>query len=183
MKKILSLLVVGVLVGSALVANAATTTSANDPDDAGGRLDISFVEFQRGGDKVTLTLRTYEKWRCRLLKDDTSSAQGAAEAYEDGKAAWLLWSFGTDRRGDAEHTGFFRCKNGRLKFEMHRQDASYGARRPSRRTVKVTLPVNRFGLGKQRLRVYAGSQLNGQFGDQTFFDEIDQSPHLHPYKS
>ncbi len=184
MTKILSLLVAGIVVGSALVANAATTTSASDPDDTRGRLDIRFVEFRRSGGKVTLTLRTAEKWRCRFLKDDTSTAQGASEAYDDGKAAFLFWSIGTNRDDGAEHTGFFRCKDGQLKFQFDRpNEVSYNVRRPDRRTAKVTLPVRRFGLDHKRLRLSALSQLNGQFGDQTFFEERDQSPQLRPYQN
>lgn len=184
MKKIMSLLLVGIVVGSAVIANAATTTSANDPDDTRGRLDIRYVEFRRSGSKVTLTLRTAEKWRCRFLKDDTSTAQGASEAYDDGKAAFLMWSIGTDRDDDAERTGFFRCKNGRLKFQFDRpNDVSFSVRRPNRRTAKVTLPVRRFGLDRKQMRVYAISQLNGQFGDQTFFEERDDSPRLRPYQN
>lgn len=184
MKKILSVLLVAIIVGSALVANAATTTSATDPDDTRGRLDIRYVEFRRSGGKVTLTLRTYEKWRCRLLKDDTSTAQGAAEAYDDGKAAFLFWNIGTDRDDGAEHTGFFRCKNGHLKFQFDRpNDVSFSVRRPNRRTAKVTLPASRFGLDRKQLRVHALSQLNGQFGDETYFEERDESPRLRPYRT
>lgn len=186
MKRTITALLGGILAVSLLTssAGAGTTTSGRDPDDTRGRLDIRFVEFQRQGDEVTLTLRTYEKWRCRLLKDDTSTAQGAAEAYEDGKAAFLSWSFGTDRHGDAERTGSFRCKNGRLKFQFNRpNDVSYSARRPDRRTAKVTLPVRRFSLDDKQLRLFAASQLNGQFGNETFFDEVDHSPRLRPYKS
>lgn len=183
-KKISSLLLVGIIVGSTLVASAATTTSAKDPDDTRGRLDIRYVEFERSGSKATLTLRTAEKWRCRFLKDDTSTAQGASEAYDDGKAAFLLWSIGTDRNDGAEHSGHFRCKNNRLELQFDRpNEVSYSVRRPNLRTAKVTIPAKRFGLDHQRLRLFAISQLNGQFGEQTFFEERDQSPPLRPYKN
>ncbi len=71
---------------------------------------------------VTLTLRTAEKWRCRLLEDDTSTAQGVAEAYEDGKVAFLLWAFDSNRDDHDDHHGYFRCKGGRLSFEFDRAD-------------------------------------------------------------
>ncbi|HVM35038.1 MAG TPA: hypothetical protein VM784_06810 [Actinomycetota bacterium] len=141
------------------------------------------MSFERSGKRIILTLRTAEKWRCRLVKDDTSSAQGAAEAYEDGKAAFLQWSFDSDRDNNVDHSGFFRCKDRRLRFQFDRQDVSFGVRRPNRRTARVTLPVKRFGLRYEDLRLYAVSQLNGQFGDQTFFEERDETPRLRPYQS
>ena len=176
---LVAMLAAATMVGS---ASAATTSETRDPDDMRGRLDIRYISFDREGGDVTLTLRTQEKWRCRLLEDDTSTAAGAAEAYEDGKAAFLLWSIGTDRDGDAEHSGNFRCKNGRVRFEFDRADVSYKARRPDRRTVKVTVPADRFGLNRQSLRVYAISQMNGRFGDQTLFEERDDTDRLRPYK-
>ncbi|MDP9066974.1 MAG: hypothetical protein M3N53_01320 [Actinomycetota bacterium] len=185
MKRTLRSTLGGMLLTLALItsASAATTTSANDPDDTGGRLDIRYVEFRRDAGKVTLTLRTAEKWRCHLLEDDTSTAQGAAEAYDDGKAAFLLWSFENERHNNDDHSGFFRCKNGRLKFQFDRPEISYDVRRPNGRTVKVTLPVDRFGLDHRGLRLHAISQLNGQFGDRTFFEERDDSPRLRPYNN
>jgi hypothetical protein len=128
-----------------------------------------------------LTLRTAEKWRCRLLKADTSSVEGAAEAYEDGKAAFLLWSFDTDRDNNDERSGFFRCKKGRLKFQFDRRNDVSSA--SVALTAEVTLPARRFGLDHKILELYALSQLNGRFGEQTFFEERDHSPRLDPYKN
>lgn len=164
-------------------AGAAVTAAASDPDDTQGRLDIRFLRFQRDHGSVTLTLRTAEKWRCRLLEDDTSTAAGAAEAYEDGKVAFLLWAFDSNRDDNDDHHGYFRCKEGRLRFEFDRADLSYKARRPDLRTVKVTVPVGRFGLDHQGLRVHAISQLNGRFGNQTLFEERDDTRRLRPYRS
>lgn len=177
---LIAMLLALVMAGS---ASAAVTVAASDPDDMRGRLDIRYVGFQRSGDNVVLTLRTYEEWRCRLLEDDTSTAQGAAEAYEDGKAAFLLWAFDSNRDRYDDHHGYFRCKSGRLRFHFDRSDVSYRARRPDRRTVKVTLPADRFGLDRQRLRLHAISQMNGRFGDQTLFEERDDTRHLRPYRS
>lgn len=175
----------GALIVTSLVvpAIAGPEVSATDPDDTRGRLDIRYVAFERRNDAAVLTIRTAERWHCRLLRDDTSSAQGAAEAYEDGKAAFLLWSFDSDRDNNVDHSGFFRCKDRRLRFQFDRQDLSYKVRRPDRRTVKVTVPLRRFGLRYEGLRAYAISQLNGQFGDETFFEERDESPRLRPYKA
>lgn len=164
-------------------ASAAVTAEANDPDDTRGRLDIRYIGFQRDRGDVTLTLRTAEKWRCRLLEDDTSTAQGAAEAYEDGKVAFLLWSFDSDRDNNDDHHGYFRCKGGRVRFQFVRPDVSYKVRRPDLRTVEVTLPVDRFGLEHQGLRLHAISQLNGQFGNETMLEERDDTQRLRPYKN
>lgn len=164
-------------------ASAATRSDARDPDDTRGRLDIRYIGFQREAGNVTLTLRTAEKWRCRLLEDDTSTAQGAAEAYEDGKAAFLLWAFDSNRDRYDDHYGYFRCKEGRVRFEFDRHDVSFNVRRPDLRTVKVTVPADRFGLDHRGLRLHAISQLNGQFGNQTLFEERDDTERLRPYKN
>ena len=184
MRKTVRAMLVAMLVAATMVgsASAGTTSETRDPDDTRGRLDIRYIGFQREAGKVTLTLRTAEKWRCRLLRDDTSTAQGAAEAYEDGKAAFLLWSFDSNRDNYDDHYGYFRCKQGRLRFEFTRQDASFKVRRPDLRTVEVTVPVARFGLDYEGLRLHAISQMNGRFGDQTLFEERDDTERLRPYK-
>ncbi len=184
MRRVLLSAFMGVLLVASLVAPvlAGPTVSAKDPDDTRSRLDIRYVSFERRNDAAVLTIRTAERWRCRLLRDDTSTAQGAAEAYDDGKAAFLQWAFNSDRDNNVDHSGNFHCKDRRLRFDINRQDLSYKVRRPNQRTVKVTVPLRRFGLRYEGLQVYAVSLLNGRFGDETFFEERDDSPRLRPYK-
>jgi hypothetical protein len=184
MKRVLLSAFTGALLLASILAPAVAgpTASAKDPDDTRSRLDIRYVAFERRNDSAILTIRTAERWRCGFLRDDTTTAQGVAEAYEDGKVAFLQWAFESDRDNNVDHSGNFRCKDRRLRFEINRQDLSYKVRRPDRRTVKLSLPLSRFGLRQEGLRVYAVSLLNGQFGDETFFEERDDSPRLRPYK-
>lgn len=157
-------------------ASAATVLDeARDPRDVRGRLDIVLVRAAARGDKMVLTVRTAERWRCRYL-----DGHGIQDG--DGQGASVRWQFNTNTDPYTEHTSFFSCSGGDFSFSVDGKH-TYNAWRPDRRTIKVALPAHRFGLDRQHLELHAISRVDKISASEVLFDEEDVAPALHPNRS
>ena len=160
------------LLMAAPAAAATVLDEARDPRDVRGRLDIVLVRAAARGDKMVLTVRTAERWRCRYL-----DGHGVQDG--DGTGASLRWQFNTNTDPYTEHTSFFSCSGGEFSFSVDGKH-TYDAWRPNRRTIKVALPQERFGLGRRNLELHAISRVDKITAGEVLFDEEDVAPALHP---
>ena len=167
---------------SPAAAGPEVVARASDPEDVKGRLDIVRTRFRSSGGRVTLTVETAEKWRCRYVKDDNTTADGAAQVYDDGKGIFFFWEFNTNRDSQIERDAFYRCKDGQLHFVSDKLHRSVRARKPGPRIVRVTLSRKKWRLGSRRLKLRAISQVNGTDGDEVFLEERDETKVLRPYR-
>ena len=177
----LGLVLVVQLVSPAAAAPRVVVAQANDPEDVKGRLDIIRTRFRSSGGRVTLTVETADKWRCRYVKDDNTTADGAAEVYDDGKGIFFFWEFNTNRDAQIERDAYYRCKGGELRFVSDKLHRSVQARKAGPRTVKVTVSRKKWKLGSRRLKLRAISQVNGTNGGEVFLEERDETKVLKPY--
>lgn len=178
----LGLVLAAQLLSPAAAAPRAVVAQANDPEDVKGRLDIVRTRFRSSGRRVTLTVETADKWRCRYVKDDNTTAEGAAEVYDDGKGIFFFWEFNTNRDAQIERDAYYRCKDGKLRFVSDKLHRSVRARKVEPRVVKVTVSRKNWKLGSRRLKLRAISQVNGTDGTDVFLEERDDTKVLRPYR-
>lgn len=172
------LLVAGPGVGA---GERVRTASRTDPEDVKGRLDVVRTHVRVGASRVRLTVETAESWRCRQVKDDTSTAEGAATVYEDGKGVFFFWEFDTNKDASFERDAFFRCKDGELRLVSDGLHRSVPARKTDGRTVTATVSRKRWEMTGRRLQLRAVSQINGADGTETFVEERDDTRRLRPF--
>lgn len=136
-----------VLVALFLVGSpaGADTVARSDSDRTSGPLDIKTVAHGHQGTRLTHTLQTYEGWRNRALRDDSS---------------WIALIF--DRRADSLDDDRYlqidysseRGLHGRMTtFGTHGPGAFIGrvdVRRPTPRSVKVRFPKRFLGRSLKR---------------------------------
>lgn len=167
-----------VVAAPAQAVNATTrTVSTTDPSgDVDSRLDVVFSRFRGNGDgTATLTIRTAKSWGCRYLRDDVSEPQ-------DQTHAALVWDFDRGADGTYETVGRFGCDQGRMHLELRRggfEGTNFAARRPSARSVRVTIPLSE--LSGRHLNMRVISRVSGVDGDNVFFDEEDLVSTLRAY--
>ncbi len=157
-----STLVMPVLAGGAEADHL--TAKASDPDDTEGRLDIARVKYEGYTNRTaTLTLRTYEKWRCKFLRGFVD----APHTY----AAGISWEINKDEDPANEKSGHFSCDDGKLFFTMD-NDESIRAKRPDRRTAQVTIHLK----PTKHLSLVAISRVNGEVDGELFVEAEDVAP-------
>lgn len=152
-----------------------------DPEDVKGRLDIVRTRVRVGATRVRLTVETAGAWRCRYVKDDASTAEGAAAVYEDGKGVFFFWEFDTNKDASFERDAFFRCRDGKLRLVSDSLFRSVPARKTDGRTVTATVSRKRWEMTGRRLQLRAVSQINGADGTETFVEERDDTRRLRPF--
>ena len=157
------------------------TAQRTDPEDVKGRLDIVRTRVRVGATRVRLTVETADAWRCRYVKDDASTAEGAAAVYDDGKGVFFFWEFDTDKDASFERDAFFRCKEGKVRLVSDGLHRSVRARKPDRRTVTATVSRKSWEMTGRRLQLRAISQINGVDGAETFVEERDGTRRLRPF--
>ncbi|HYO61436.1 MAG TPA: hypothetical protein VEU29_06025 [Actinomycetota bacterium] len=186
MRKATIALVFAAVVAGTLPASAAgalpKVAQRTDPEDVKGRLDIVRTRVSVGAERVRLTVETADRWRCRYVKDDASTAEGAAAVYEDGKGIFFFWEFDTNKDASFERDAFFRCKDGKVRLVSDGLHRSVRARKPDGRTVTATLSRKRWEMTGRRLQLRAVSQVNGVDGADTFVEERDDTRRLRPFR-
>jgi hypothetical protein len=146
--------------------------SHKDPRDVDNKLDIDRVAFRGHGDgRATLVVHTRHKWGCRYI---------SGTALDDGGVASMRWMLDSNRDPYNEREAFFGCAEGEWLLGWS-ENKTFKARRPNRRTLRVTLPLDDLGLDrKKHLSFTALSFANGAFGEDVYVEESDASPELLP---
>lgn len=169
----------GVLLASAPAAMAAHLgDSTSDPNDARGRLDMSYVETApiKEGRRILLKIKTREAWGCRYFG-------GTSTSNPDRAHGSLRWHVNANRDPYTEHTWFYGCNESSdgNQFYLSTEHHSYEARKPNGRTIVVSLPSSRGGLDKERVELTAISRSDGLFKGDALVDEEDAAATLRPY--
>jgi hypothetical protein len=178
----------GKLVAAAVVSTIlmATGASANhrhesasdhtvvhkDPKDVENKLDIKRVIFRgRGDGDATLVMKTRKRWGCKYI---------SGSALDDGGVASIRWAVNKNKDVYTEREAYFGCNDDGWMLHWG-TDKTFEARRPDRRTLKVTLPLDDLGLDhKKHLKFIAVTFANGMFGDDLHVEETDASTPLAP---
>lgn len=148
------------------LAPAALAVEQDDPADSGLKLDISLIKFVEKPDDVgRLTIKTHSGWKCRALRPAAKTS--------------LKWFFDGSGDKDFDLVGSFVCRRGTLVFELRSTDGSSSyepivARKPNRRTVKVTMPLDLPQLDSQNLDLIAKS--TDKSGVTCIEDCVDRAP-------
>ncbi|MEA2477472.1 MAG: hypothetical protein QOC87_1671 [Actinomycetota bacterium] len=128
-------LVLGLILVVAMAAPAlGAHSSATDPDDADGLLDVATIAYQGTPHSVgTLTITTQEGFACNYLKAS--------------RDAFLKWLFDDGKDGDFDLVGTFVCRSNKLYLDLRGKKSgnSYEpirAKRKNARTTKVTFPFD-----------------------------------------
>lgn len=157
----------------ALAGSADRKTSASDPEDVEGRLDLVYERHTSLGRRMTLLLRTADPWANTYLADP-----------QDGRkrTAYLFWEF--DSNGDASFDcsgRFFANPRGDIKFQRSgpRGGKIYGTSRRTRRSVSVTVPLHFCGL-QAGGGLRSQSAVNGLSGSDIAVEQVDVAPTLVP---
>jgi hypothetical protein len=153
----------------------------SDPEDVDGRLDIVRIRVRVSTARVRLTAETAERWRCRYVKDDASTAEGAAAAYEDGKGVFFFWGIDNDKDSAYEIEAHVRCKDGELRLVTDQLFRSVAARKSNGRTVTASVSRKKWELGGRRLQLRAVSQVNGTDGTEIYTEQRDETRRLRPF--
>ena len=148
------------------------TLSHRDPKDVENKLDMDRVAFRGKGDgDATLVIHTRHKWGCSYI---------SGTALDDGGVASMRWMLDKNRDPYNEREAFFGCADGEWHLAWS-EKKTFEARRPDRRTLKVTLPLDDLGLDrKKHLSFTALSFANGAFGEHVYVEESDASSELLP---
>lgn len=170
---------VGGLVAALLVstlamgaASAGSPAVRRDGDDVESRLDFKSVSFRRDGRRGVLTIKTYDTWRCRYLRE---------EGLSDSRSASLRWRFDLDGELPSEVDGFFECEDGKVTFEVEGRRSLRTSRR-DRKTVRIRLPLRWLDGDRSEWRFLADSRADGKYKSGVLFDEVDDSGPLDPFK-
>jgi hypothetical protein len=132
------------------LAAPAFAVKASDPADSGLRIDIALIKFVEDPEDVaTLTIRAHSAWRCRDLRPAAKTQ--------------LKWLFDGSGNNEFDLVGSFVCRDGVLLFQLRSTDGSsqyepIAAKRPNRRTVNVTMPLDLTELDGQHLDLVAKSR-------------------------
>ncbi|MDQ3878389.1 MAG: hypothetical protein M3290_08600 [Actinomycetota bacterium] len=144
-------LALGVLVAVISAAPAlGARSSATDPDDAGGFLDIATIAYHGTRHSTgTLTIKTYEGFSCNYLKP--------------GRDAYLKWLFDDGKDGDFELVGKFVCRSNKLYMDLRGKKSGNNyepikAKRKNARTTKVTFPFDLPEMKSRHLGLVAKSK-------------------------
>lgn len=148
------------------------TVVHKDPKDVENKLDMKRVAFRGHGDgDATLVLETRRKWGCKYI---------SGSAVNDGGVASIRWAVNWNKDVYTEREAYFACHDGAWMLGWG-SDKTFDARRPDRRTLKVTLPLDDLGLDqKKHLRFMAVTFASGMFGDDLYVEETDASTALAP---
>ena len=124
---------------------AADTVARSDGEQTSGSLDIKAVSHGHRGTRLTHTLRTYERWRNRALRDDSS---------------WIALIF--DRRPDSLDDDRYLRIDYSKERGLYARMTTFGAhgpgsfigrvdvRRLTQRSVKVRFPKRFLGRSVSR---------------------------------
>ncbi len=161
-------LVVGAVVATmvAVLAPPALAANEDDPADSGLSIDISYIAFREKPEGVgRLTIKTHSAWKCRELRPAAKTA--------------LKWLFDGSGNKKWDLVGKFVCRGGKLLFELRSKDGSNQyepivARRPNRRTAKVSMPLDLVELDGNHLDLVAKS---ADFSGETCIEDcVDRAP-------
>ncbi len=145
---------------------AAFAVQKNDPADSGLDIDISLIKFvEKPEDVGRLTIKTHSGWKCRALRPAAKTQ--------------LKWLFDGSGNNNWDLVGSFVCREGVLLFELRSKDGAnnyepIAARRPNRRTVKVTMPLDLVELDSNNLDLVAKSK--DVSGETCIEDCVDRAP-------
>ncbi|HEX2294354.1 MAG TPA: hypothetical protein VHN37_03505, partial [Actinomycetota bacterium] len=149
-----------------LTAPAAFAVQRRDPADTGLNIDISLIKFVEDPEDVaTLTIKTHSGWKCRALRPAAKTS--------------LKWFFDGSGGNDFDLVGSFVCRRGTLVFNLRSTDGSNNyeplvAKRPNRRTVRVTMTLDLPELDSNNLDLIAKSKDTS--GETCIEDCVDRAP-------
>ena len=110
----------------------------------------------------------------------TSGYSAGSTALDDASAASIRWNVDKNRDPYIEREAFFACDDDGWHLSWG-EDKTFHARRPNRRTLKVTLPLDDLGLEhKKHLRFIALSFVNGTIDGEIHIEETDATAALAP---
>lgn len=157
-----------------LTTSVAMAAEQEDPLDSGLRIDIALIKFTEDPEDVgNLTIRAHARWRCRDLRPAAQTE--------------LKWYFDGTGNNDFDLIGSFVCRDGKLLFKLRSADGSnvyepLRARKPNRRTVKVTMPLDIVELDSQDLDLVARSKdVSGETCTEDCLDLAPNSGRLKAY--
>jgi hypothetical protein len=141
---------IAAVIGIALmvVATPAWAVNRGDPNDSDSQLDIRLISVNGDSGGGAMTIRTFERWHSRYLRD--------------ARPTNLRWLFDDGDDGDIDLIGTFRRTNGRLLFFLNGTDTGnhyepIRARRPDPKSVRVRFSFDIAELRSRNLSVLARS--------------------------
>lgn len=148
-------LIVGMVVAATLAllpsmaAAACCAAGTADPEDVAGRLDLSYLSWQKDGvdAAMTVTVRTHDAWRPRVL------ARGSGNR--------LVVAIDTDDDRAIDYTARIRRVGGSLWVFIAGSGAQFEplpARKPNGRTVRFTIPADSPPNPARAVRMFARSR-------------------------
>ncbi|HYP23027.1 MAG TPA: hypothetical protein VEV43_05590 [Actinomycetota bacterium] len=151
---------------SCLWAAPALAVEQQDPADTGLKLDISLIKFVEDPEDVaTLTIKTHSGWKCGALRPAAKTS--------------LKWFFDGSGNNDFDLVGSFVCRGGTLVFNLRSTDGGSQyeplvAKKPNRRTVRVTMTLDLPQLDSNNLDLIAKSKDTS--GETCIEDCVDRAP-------
>jgi hypothetical protein len=137
-----------VVIAVMVLASPAWAVSRGDPNDSDSKLDIRLISVNGDIGGGSMTIRTFERWHSRYLRD--------------ARRTNLRWLFDDSDDGDVDLIGTFRHTNGRLLFFLKGTDTGnryepIRARRPDPKSVRVRFSFDIAELPSNNLSVSARS--------------------------
>jgi len=129
---VVAALVGGLIALAAAPASACCSSSASDPNDVAGKLDLSFVMWSKPmtSGPLNVTVRTYGVWAKSVL---------------EGNANRLIVYIDADRNGSVDYHARVKAHDGKLFVVIAGSGSSFEpvpAHKPNGRTVKFSIPGN-----------------------------------------
>jgi hypothetical protein len=153
------------------MASAGGVVQRRDGNDVKSRLDIRVVTFEPQGRQGVLSIKTYDPWRCRYLRE---------EGLSDSRSASLRWRFDLEGGLPSEMDGGFECRGSRVVFDLPGRPP-LKVSRPNLKTARFRLPLRWLQGDRSEWVFYADSRADGMYRSQVLFDEVDDSGPLAPF--
>ena len=144
----MAVLVGGTLAAFAAPASACCSSSATDPNDVAGKLDLAFIGWTKpmSDGPLHVTVKTHGTWAKSVLQ---------------GSANRLIVYLDTDRNGSTDYHARVKESGGKLYVQISGSGSAFEplpAHKPDGRTVKFSIPgdspPNPSGTGPQ-IRAYS----------------------------
>jgi hypothetical protein len=136
------LVVLAAILGLVTVPLALATSTATDPNDVKGKLDLKKLVAARDRQLMRVTITTYDRWAARILRGPGGPRQGR-------NRLTVLYDIGVNDRV-ADYRGRVVYSGGRLRLWISGNGSNYEplpVTRPSRLSVTWTQPIDIFFHG------------------------------------
>ena len=169
----------GMLAGALLIAGGlpagAHVQVIEDPNDTPGKLDIKKAKLNHEGDKVTLFLRTYDRWSKRALRHLSGGGTKGTISFQFKNGPESSVMVNINRKDDGKLWAVIvLCNTNQCFYNQAKMRRAY---RPDRRSVKTTLK-REFLPARSTLRWRATTAFGTRCDGHCHFDVAPKPPKL-----